>query len=117
MTAEPAAALTEAVEPFEPVEPEAFPAVELRAISREFGSEPRVYALRDVDLTIEHGASLAIVGASGSGKSTLLNILGCLDRPTSGTYLLDGIDMGSLDEPRRAVLRARRSASSSRPST
>jgi len=105
MTAEPAPALTAAVEPLEPVEPEPFPAVELRAISREFGSEPRVYALRDVDLTIEHGASLAIVGASGSGKSTLLNILGCLDRPTSGTYLLDGIDVGSLDEPRRAVLR------------
>ena len=108
MTAEPAAAPSEAVEPLEalqPMEPEAFPAVELRSISREFGSEPRVYALRDVDLTIEHGTSLAIVGASGSGKSTLLNILGCLDRPTSGTYLLDGIDVGSLDEPRRAVLR------------
>jgi ABC-type lipoprotein export system ATPase subunit len=105
MTAEAAPALTEAVAPSERVEPERFPAVELRAISREFGTEPRVYALRDVDLTIEHGASLAIVGASGSGKSTLLNILGCLDRPTSGTYLLDGIDVGSLDEPRRAVLR------------
>jgi ABC-type lipoprotein export system ATPase subunit len=82
------------------------PAVELRHISREFGTEPRVYALRDVDLVIEHGTSLAIVGASGSGKSTLLNVLGCLDRPTSGTYLLEGIDVSELDERRRAVLRA-----------
>jgi ABC-type lipoprotein export system ATPase subunit len=82
------------------------PAVDLRHITREFGTEPRVRALRDVDLTLAHGASLAIVGASGSGKSTLLNILGCLDRPTSGTYLLDGIDVSGLDERRRAVLRA-----------
>jgi ABC-type lipoprotein export system ATPase subunit len=82
------------------------PVVELRHISREFGSEPRVHALRDVDLTLEHASSLAIVGASGSGKSTLLNIIGCLDRPTSGTYLLDGIDVSHLDERRRAVLRA-----------
>jgi putative ABC transport system ATP-binding protein len=81
------------------------PAVELRGITREFGTEPRVYALREVDLVLEHGESLAIVGPSGSGKSTLLNILGCLDRPTSGTYLLDGIDVSALDEPRRAVLR------------
>jgi ABC-type lipoprotein export system ATPase subunit len=82
------------------------PAVELRGITREFGTEPRVYALREVDLVLEHGESLAIVGPSGSGKSTLLNILGCLDRPTSGTYLLDGIDVSELDERRRAMLRA-----------
>jgi ABC-type lipoprotein export system ATPase subunit len=81
------------------------PIVELRNISREFGTEPRVRALRDVDLTLAHGSSMAIVGASGSGKSTLLNVLGCLDRPTSGTYLLDGIDVSHLDERRRAVLR------------
>jgi ABC-type lipoprotein export system ATPase subunit len=82
------------------------PAVELRGITREFGTEPRVYALREVDLVLEHGESLAIVGPSGSGKSTLLNILGCLDRPTSGAYLLDGIDVSELDERRRAMLRA-----------
>jgi ABC-type lipoprotein export system ATPase subunit len=92
--------------PTEPVPTATVPVVELRHITREFGTEPRVRALRDVDLTIERGTSLAIVGASGSGKSTLLNILGCLDRPTSGTYLLDGIDVSKLDEPRRAVLRA-----------
>ena len=84
----------------------AVPAIELRHITREFGTEPRVHALRDVQLTVEHGTSLAIVGQSGSGKSTLLNVLGCLDRPTSGEYLLDGIDVSSLDDRGRAVLRA-----------
>jgi ABC-type lipoprotein export system ATPase subunit len=103
MTAEPA--------PPRPEMPEtgpitAVPAVELRGITREFGTEPRVYALRRVELTLERGSSLAIVGPSGSGKSTLLNVLGCLDRPTSGTYLLDGVDVTRLDDRRRAVLRA-----------
>ena len=84
----------------------ALPAVELRGITRVFGTDPPVHALRDVNLIIEHGTSLAIVGPSGSGKSTLLNVLGCLDRQTSGTYLLGGIDVGKLDDRRRAVLRA-----------
>jgi putative ABC transport system ATP-binding protein len=107
MSAEPAPTLPDTVdEPATVHASEPVPAVQLRGITREFGSEPRVRALRDVDLTIEHGSSLAIVGASGSGKSTLLNVLGCLDRPTSGTYLLDGIDVTRLDEARRAVLRA-----------
>ncbi|HYF25575.1 MAG TPA: ABC transporter ATP-binding protein [Baekduia sp.] len=83
-------------------------AVELRGVGRTFGTDPPVVALRDVDLTIAHGDSLAIVGPSGSGKSTLLNILSCLDRQTSGTYLFDGIDVGELDDDRRAVLRAHR---------
>jgi putative ABC transport system ATP-binding protein len=107
MTAEPVPIFpAHAAEPAAVPASDAVPAVDLRHITREFGSEPRVRALRDVDLTIDHGASLAIVGASGSGKSTLLNILGCLDRPSSGTYLLDGIDVSHLDEPRRATLRA-----------
>jgi ABC-type lipoprotein export system ATPase subunit len=71
-----------------------------------FGTEPQVVALRDVDLTLARGDSLAILGPSGSGKSTLMNILGCLDRQTSGTYRLNGIDVGRLSDGQRAALRA-----------
>jgi ABC-type lipoprotein export system ATPase subunit len=84
----------------------AAPVIELRGIGRTFGADPPVIALRDVDLVLDHGASLAIVGPSGSGKSTLLNILGCLDRPSSGAYLFDGIDVGALSDDQRAALRA-----------
>ena len=63
-------------------------------------------ALRGVDLTIHTGDWVAIVGPSGSGKSTLLNILGCLDRPTAGSYVIDGIDASGLSEDERASLRA-----------
>ena len=84
------------------------PIVELRAIGRTFGSDPPVHALRDVELTIYDGDWLAIVGPSGSGKSTLLHILGCLDRPTTGTYLVDGIDAAGLSDEQRAALRAQR---------
>jgi len=86
----------------------AAPAVELRDIGRTFGSDPPVVALRDVNLTLERGTSIAIVGPSGSGKSTLLSILGCLDRQTTGTYLLDGIDVAELGDGERAALRAQR---------
>ena len=84
------------------------PVVELRGLSRTYGSEPPVEALRRVDLTIDVGDWVAIVGPSGSGKSTLLNILGCLDRPTEGTYLIDGIDASRLSDGQRAALRSRR---------
>jgi ABC-type lipoprotein export system ATPase subunit len=82
------------------------PVVELRAVSRTYGTDPPVHALRGVDLTVYAGDWLAVVGPSGSGKSTLLNVLGCLDRPTSGTYLIDGIDAAGLNEDERASLRA-----------
>jgi ABC-type lipoprotein export system ATPase subunit len=84
------------------------PAVELLGIGRVFGSDPPVTALRDVNLTLYRGEAVAIIGPSGSGKSTLLNLLGCLDRQTSGTYLLDGIDVGSLGDEARAGLRAQK---------
>jgi ABC-type lipoprotein export system ATPase subunit len=83
------------------------PVVELRGISRTYGSDPPVEALRGVDLTVERGDAIAIVGPSGSGKSTLLNIVGCLDRPTSGTYLIDGNDTATLGEGELSALRGR----------
>jgi len=64
-----------------------------------------VEALRGVSLTVRAGELVAIVGASGSGKSTLLNILGCLDRPSAGSYTLDGVDVGRLPADRRAEIR------------
>jgi putative ABC transport system ATP-binding protein len=67
--------------------------------------ETEVRALAGVSLGIGRGEFVAIMGASGSGKSTLMNILGCLDRPTSGTYLLDGIDVSGLDRNERADVR------------
>jgi ABC-type lipoprotein export system ATPase subunit len=67
-----------------------------------------VHALRDVELVLASGTSMAIVGPSGSGKSTLMNILGCLDRPTAGTYRFDGVDVAGLGDGERAALRAER---------
>jgi putative ABC transport system ATP-binding protein len=80
---------------------------ELRGIGRVYGSDPPVEALRGVDLTIHEGSWMAIVGPSGSGKSTLLSILGCLDRPTAGAYLFDGVDAAGLSDGERTALRAR----------
>jgi macrolide transport system ATP-binding/permease protein len=67
-----------------------------------------VHALRGVSLTIRRGEFVAIMGASGSGKSTLMAILGCLDRPTSGTYLFEGVDVAQLSEPELADIRGQR---------
>lgn len=83
------------------------PLLELRGVSRVFGSDPPVEALRNVDLMVERGDSLAIVGPSGSGKTTLMNIIGCLDRQTSGTYLIGGVDVAGLGDSERSALRGR----------
>jgi ABC-type lipoprotein export system ATPase subunit len=81
--------------------------VELRGVGRRYGEVAPVIALRDVDLAVRAGEWVSVVGASGSGKSSLLNIVGCLDRQSSGTYLLDGIDVAALSDAQRAGLRSR----------
>lgn len=81
------------------------PVVELIEVGRVFDSTPPVEALKPVNLVIQGGEYVAIVGPSGSGKSTLLHLLGLLDGPTTGRYLLDGIDTSEFSEPQRAGLR------------
>jgi putative ABC transport system ATP-binding protein len=83
--------------------------IELRGLTRHFQvGDQTVRALQDVDLTIPDGDYVAIMGPSGSGKSTLLHLLGCLDRPTSGSYRLDGREVASLPESALAEVRGRR---------
>ncbi len=84
------------------------PVVDLQDVVRTFDATPPVEALRSTTLTIDVGDYVAIVGPSGSGKSTLLHILGLLDTPTEGTYILDGIDTSVLSERQRAGVRGSR---------
>ena len=83
--------------------------IELQNIRRNFQvGDETVHALRGVSFSINEGEFVTIMGTSGSGKSTLLNTLGCLDTPTSGEYLLDGISVRTMSKPQRAILRNRK---------
>ena len=85
---------------------DASPVIELHAVKKIYQSgENKVFALRGVDLTVNEGELVAIMGASGSGKSTLMNILGCLDVPTEGSYVLDGTRVEGLSKNALADLR------------
>ncbi|SDI84919.1 putative ABC transport system ATP-binding protein [Frankineae bacterium MT45] len=85
------------------------PVIALHRASKIYGEgDTAVHAVRDVELVVERGEYLAIMGASGSGKSTLMNIIGCLDETTRGQYLLDGVDVKELDEHQQAVIRNRK---------
>jgi putative ABC transport system ATP-binding protein len=85
------------------------PVIRVEEVHRTYDlGETRVHALRGVSLAVEAGEFVAIMGASGSGKSTFMNILGCLDRPSSGRYLLEGTDVSNLDKRQMAWLRNRK---------
>ena len=81
-------------------------AIELKNVSKVYGAGTAgTHALRGIDLSIGPGEFVAVMGPSGSGKSTCMNILGCLDTPTSGSYLFEGVDVGVLTRNQRALLR------------
>ncbi|WP_134768752.1 ABC transporter ATP-binding protein [Nocardioides sp. 1609] len=89
--------------------PTGHPVIDVAGLRKTYGrGEAEVHALDGVDLRVERGDYLAIMGASGSGKSTLMNIIGCLDVGTGGRYRLDGIDVRRLDEHRLALVRNRK---------
>jgi len=85
------------------------PVVDLASVTKTYGmGDMVVHAVAGVDLVVERGDYVAVMGASGSGKSTLMNIIGCLDAPTAGRYLLDGVDTRRLDERRASIVRNRK---------
>jgi putative ABC transport system ATP-binding protein len=84
------------------------PVLELREVSKRYGAEPPVYALREVSFEVWEGELVAIVGPSGSGKSTLLHVMGTLEHPSSGVVSITGVDAASLSDRELAVLRATR---------
>ena len=85
------------------------PVIELRSVSKVYGGEDTIVrAVDGVDLVVERGDYVAVMGTSGSGKSTLMNIIGCLDSPTHGRYVLDGVDTRRLDERQQALIRNRK---------
>jgi len=80
--------------------------IELSQLRRVYGTgDAAVYALAGIDLTVQEGEFISLMGPSGSGKSTCMNIIGCLDSPTSGRYLFAGVDAGELSRKQRALLR------------
>jgi putative ABC transport system ATP-binding protein len=82
------------------------PTIELRGVSRVYGRDAsEVRALDNVDFTVGSGEFVALMGPSGAGKSTCLNILGCLDRPTKGRYMFQGVDVANIERGQRALLR------------
>ena len=82
------------------------PVIELKGVTRIYGTgTAAVSALQGIDLRIDHGDFVAVMGPSGSGKSTCMNILGCLDTPSSGTYRFKGVEVGNLSRDQRALLR------------
>jgi putative ABC transport system ATP-binding protein len=86
-----------------------WPVLVVEDLVKTYGhGDTAVHALRGLSLTVERGEYVAIMGASGSGKSTLMNLLGCLDIPTSGRYLLDGVDVSRLTDRQLALVRNRR---------
>ncbi len=94
--------------PVRPIAADRPPVIELQGVTRSYPGRPPVVALRDADLRVGCGEMVAIVGPSGSGKSTLLHLVGALDRPTSGSVRIDGVELAGRPDRELAALRGRR---------